>query len=420
MTLPLAGVRILDMTIWQQGTHATALLADLGADVIKIEGPDNPDPGRSVAGFLPSSPLNAYFENHNRGKRAIVLDVKHPAGRELLMRLARDADVFTNNMRKGVLERLGLGYEDFRKVNPRLIYAVASGYGNEGPERTLPSMDIMGQARGGIMGANGEPGRPPQSVPGATGDQVGSYFLAHGILAALFMRERTGEGQQVDSSLLGGQIDLQAHLIQGYLFSGALPERRTRAEMQPLWNTYQGSDGRWFVVGLSQTERWWPQLIRALGITDWEQDPRFATHLDRMANAPALVAKFDELYATQPRDHWVALLSRHQLMAARAQDYRELECDPQVIANRYIVEIDHPTGGRVKMVNHPVRFSAAPEAGVQGPAPEYGQHTEAVLLEAGLTWDEITTLRDQGAIGTRSAGTAIHLSPDPSPTRGGE
>ncbi len=395
--LPLAGVRILDMTIWQQGTHATALLADLGADVIKIEGPANPDPGRGVK--LATNELNAYFENHNRGKRSLVLDYKRPEGRDLLLRLARTADVFTNNFRKGVLERAGLAYENFRAVNPRLIYAVASGYGNEGPERTLPSMDIMGQARGGMMSQNGDPDGPPMPLPAAVGDQVGAYFLSHGILAALYMRERTGEGQQVDASLLGAQVDFQSHLLQGYLFTGNTPPRRHRSQWQPMWNSYQGSDGRWFVMGLIPQERWWPQLVRVLGIADWEQDPRFATAADRLANAPALVERFDALFATQPRDHWVALLSQHQLMAARVQDYDELRADPQVIANRYIVEIDHPTGRRVAMANHPVRFSAAPGTGVQGPAPEFGQHTEEVLLEAGLTWEEIAELREKGAIG---------------------
>jgi crotonobetainyl-CoA:carnitine CoA-transferase CaiB-like acyl-CoA transferase len=406
MGRPLDGVRILDMTIWQQGTHATALLADLGADVIKIEGPDNPDPGRGVGFMRPPGSLNGYFETHNRGKRAIALDVKHPEGRALLLRLAKDADVFTNNMRKGVLERLGLAYADFRAVNPRIIYAVASGYGDEGPERTLPSMDIMAQARGGVMGVTGEPDVPPTLLPAAVADQVGSYFLAHGILAALYMRERTGEGQQIDSSLLGAQIDFQSHLLQSYLFSGVLPQRRTRAQGQPLWNTYRGSDGRWFVIGLSQAGRWWPQLVQVLGIEDWEADPRFATHQDRMAHAPELIAKFDELFATRPRDYWVELLSRHQLMAARVQDYAEVEGDPQVVANRYIVEIERPDGRRVKMVNHPVRFGAAPEVGVRGAAPEFGQHTEEVLLEAGLTWEEITALREKGVIGARAAAEA--------------
>jgi crotonobetainyl-CoA:carnitine CoA-transferase CaiB-like acyl-CoA transferase len=402
MALPLDGVRILDMTIWQQGTHATALLADLGADVIKVEGPDNPDPGRGMTGLVPSAALNAYFENHNRGKRSVVIDVKRPEGRALLLRLVERADVFVNNMRKGVLERLGLAYEDLRAVNPRIIYAVASGYGDAGPERALPSMDIMAQARGGFMTVSGEPEGPPLAGPAGLADQVGSYFLAHGILAALFMRERTGLGQQVDASLLGGQVELQAHLLQGYLFSGVLPRRRSRTEMAPLWNTYRGSDGRWFVIGMLPQERWWPQLVRVLGIEAWEQDPRFATPAARQANGPALVAQFDALFATRPRDHWVDLLSRHGLMAARVQDYQELAQDPQVVANRYIVEIEHPSCGTVKMVNHPVRFSAAPEVGVRGPAPEFGQHTEEVLLEAGLSWEEIATLRAQGVIGARA------------------
>lgn len=401
MALPLAGVRILDMTIWQQGTHATALLADLGADVIKIEGPANPDPGRGVLGPNPGAQLNGYFESHNRGKRAITLDVKQAAGRDLLLRLAKDADVFTNNMRKGVLERLRLDYPDFRAVNPRLIYAVASGYGNEGPERTLPSMDIMAQARGGIIGLSGEPGTPPLPVPAALADQVGAYFLAHGILAALFQRERTGEGQQIDASLLGGQVEVQSHMLQGYLFSGVQPTTKPRAALQPLWNTYQGSDGRWFALGLLPQERWFPALMAALGIEDWFDDPLFSDRAARFAHGAEFVTRFDALFATRPRDYWVDLLSSHDLMAARVQDYRELADDPQVLANRYIVEIEHPSGRRVKMVNHPVRFSAAPEAGVQGAAPEFGQHTEQVLLEAGLTWEEIAALGEQGVIGHR-------------------
>jgi crotonobetainyl-CoA:carnitine CoA-transferase CaiB-like acyl-CoA transferase len=302
-----------------------------------------------------------------------------------------------------VLERLGLGYEDFRAVSPRIIYAVASGYGNEGPERTLPSMDIMAQARSGFMNMNGDPDSPPQAAPGATGDQVGSYFLAHGILAALFMRERTGLGQQIDASLLGGQVDFQSHSLQSYLFTGIQPPRRRRTDVQALWNCYRGSDGRWFVIGLIPQERWWPQLIDVLGVKHWEQDPRFADRQARMENMPALIEAFDRHFATRPRDHWVELLSRHQLMAARVQDYPELEHDPQVTANGYIVEIDHPVGRRVKMVNHPVRFSAAPEVGVKGPAPEFGQHTEEVLLEAGLTWEEIAALSEQGAIGVPSS-----------------
>jgi crotonobetainyl-CoA:carnitine CoA-transferase CaiB-like acyl-CoA transferase len=403
MTLPLAGVRVLDMTIWQQGTHATALLADLGADIIKIEGPDYPDPGRgSRMGNVPGSHHNWYFENHNRGKRAIVLDVKHPRGRALLLEMARSADVFTNNMRKGVLERLGLGYEAFRAVNPRIIYAVASGYGDEGPDRTLPSMDIMAQARGGIVAINGDPNGPPMPAPVAVGDQVGSYFLAHGILAALFMRERTGEGQQLDASLLGGQVDFASHKLQTYLAGAPLPRRMSRTEGAPLWNTYQGSDGRWFVIGLSQAERWWPDFIRALGIEHWEDDPRFATAEARAAHGPDLIARLSEFFAAKPRDHWVDLLSRHGLMAARVQDYEELRNDPQVLANRYLVELEYPDEGRtVQMVNHPVRFSAAPEVGVRGPAPQFGQHTEEVLLEFGYTWEQISELRACGAVGPR-------------------
>src|SRR5262249_42196514 len=221
----------------------------------------------------------------------------------------------------------------------------------------------------------------------------------------LFMRERTGAGQQIDASLLGGQVDLQSHLLQSYLFNGVLPLRRSRQESQALWNTYRGSDGRWFVIGLLPQGRWWPSLVKELGIEAWEHDPRFATNQYRVTNAAALVEKFDTLFATRTRDEWVDLLSKHHLMAARVQSYDELEQDPQIVANRYITEIDHPSGRRVKMVNHPVRFSAAPDAGVQGAAPEFGQHTEEVLLEAGLYWEEVAALREKGVIGARSGGS---------------
>jgi crotonobetainyl-CoA:carnitine CoA-transferase CaiB-like acyl-CoA transferase len=176
----------------------------------------------------------------------------------------------------------------------------------------------------------------------------------------------------------------------------------SRTEGAPLWNTYQGSDGRWFVIGLSQAERWWPHLIRALGVEHWEDDPRFATPEARAAHGPDLIARLTEFFAAKPRDHWVDLLSQHGLMSARVQDYEELRNDPQVLANRYLVDLEYPDEGRtVQMINHPVRFSAAPEVGVRGPAPQFGQHTEEVLLEFGYTWDQIAELRACGAVGPR-------------------
>ena len=402
MALPLEGIRVIDCTIWQQGTYATALLADMGADVIKVEGPDSPDPGRSLA--TPGRPdhgLSAYFECHNRNKRGIVLDLKHPEGRRVLLRLAATADVFVQNMRKGVMERLGLGYRDLAAANPSIIYASASGYGPKGPDTTLPSMDIMGQARGGFMSVNGEPERPAAGFAGLA-DQVGAMMLANGILVALVHRLRTGRGQEVDVSLLGSQVALQAFNITNYLFGGRVPQRRPREEAGPLWNTYQGSDGRWFVIGLAQGERWWSGLCAAIGREDLRDEPRFADLRSRQANARELVAILDDVFAARPCDEWVRTLTEAGLMCARVQDYAEVCADPQVRANEYVIEVEHPSGARVEMVGHPIQLSATP-AQVRRMAPEFGEHTEEVLLEAGLTWEEITRLREAGAIGPREA-----------------
>jgi crotonobetainyl-CoA:carnitine CoA-transferase CaiB-like acyl-CoA transferase len=223
--LPLSGLTVLDVTVWQQGTYATAMLADFGANVIKIEGPDSPDPGRGVS--------DAYFESHNRNKRGIVVDLKTPEGRETVLRLAEKSDVFVQNMRQGVLEKLGLAYADVKARNPRIIYASASGYGTKGPHRTWPAMDILGQARGGTMMTQGPPDLPPIFSFGGMADQVGAISLSYGILLALWHRARTGEGQQLDASLLGGQVMLQSFNITGTLFTSAVPPRRAPAAAPP-------------------------------------------------------------------------------------------------------------------------------------------------------------------------------------------
>src|SRR5487761_2133054 len=207
--LPLSGLKVVDCTIWQQGTYATAMLADFGADVVKVEGPDSVDPGRGLS--------DAYFQSHNRNKRGIVLDLKHPEGREALLRLVEKADVFVQNMRQGVMERLALGYEDMRARNPAIIYASASGYGSKGPHAKWPAMDILGQARGGTMMMQGPPDLAPIFSFGGMADQVGAVSLSYAIPLA-----------HVEASLLGGQVMLQSFNISSALFTGRVPPRRAR------------------------------------------------------------------------------------------------------------------------------------------------------------------------------------------------
>jgi crotonobetainyl-CoA:carnitine CoA-transferase CaiB-like acyl-CoA transferase len=390
--LPLSGLKVLDCTIWQQGTYSTAMLGDFGADVVKIEGPDSPDPGRGLS--------DGYFQSHNRNKRGIVVDLKHPEGRETVLRLAEGVDVFVQNMRQGVMKKLGLSYEDMKQRNPGIIYASASGYGSKGPHATWPAMDILGQARGGTMMMQGPPDLAPIFSFGGMADQVGAISLSYGILIALWHRSRTGEGQQVDASLLGGQVMLQSFNITNTLFSGRVPLRRPREEAEPMWNVYRCKDDRYIAVSMSLVGRWWVPFCEAVVRPDLRDDPRFGTSHDQHENRTELVHILDALFEQRDQWDWVNDLCGKGLPVAPVQDYGQLIEDPQVLANGYVVPFVHPNGEERQMVGPAVQLEASPGSIRRG-APEYGEHTEEVLLERGFTWDEIAHLRDAGAIGGR-------------------
>ena len=409
MKSALEGIRVLDLTIWQQGPMTTALLADWGADVVKIEGPDSPDPGRSLVRYEshPGGP-NAYFETHNRNKRGIVLDLKLPAGRDIFYRLARDADVVIQNFRPGVGERLGIDYETLRELNPRLIYCQASGFGLFGPDAERPALDPLAQARGGVMSVTGEPDAPPTRTFAGFADQVSAFLLAYGIMVALFHRERTGEGQRVDGSLLQSVIGVQSFNITSYLMSGTYAgspiPRMGRRLTNPLWNHYRGKDGRWLMLAMAQIGRYWPHLRAAIHEATGEAVGPETMTLDwiRMnaGELLQLIVRLDEIFATQPASYWLELFRRYDLLAEIAQDYGDLASDPQVTANAMLATMEHHTHGELRIVAPPVTLSATPGE-IRTAAPEFGQHTEEVLLESGYTWEEIAALREDGAIGHR-------------------
>lgn len=394
--LPLSGLKVLDFTIFQQGTSATAMLADFGADVIKVEGPGNPDGGRGLyAGLDP----NPYFESHNRGKRGIVVDLKSDDGREVILRLAEHVDVLVQNFRQGVMERLGLGYGDVKARNPAIIYASASGYGPLGPHRHWAAFDILGQARGGTMSVQGPPHVPPVAAFGGMADQVGGVYLSYGILLALIHRARTGEGQMVDASLMGGQIALQSHNITAQLFHGINSPRRERHEAEPLWNVYECRDGRFICLAMLQSDKWWPAFLQAIDRPDLGEDARFCSHRDRTVNRRELIALLDEHFKTRTQAEWVeALAARHGLPAGPVNGYDQIADDPQVQANGLLVDFPNPAFPGLKMVGPAVQLSETPGR-IERPAPEYGQHTEEVLLEFGFDWDEIARLKSSGTLG---------------------
>lgn len=398
MASPLEGIRVLDMTVFQQAPYATAMMADLGADVIKIEGPTSADLGRWTTAVVTQEPRNAYFHSLNRSKRSICIDLKNERGREAFYKLVEQADVFVSNLRRPALNRLGASYEALTKINPRLIYARASAYGAKGPDADLAGMDILGQARGGLMSVTGAPGGGPKPAGVAIADHIGAILLGFAVMVALFHRERTGEGQEIDTSLLGGQICVQTHNFTDYLWSGKPLEQRPRIGTNPTWSVYQGSDQKWFALGMNR-EHYWDPFCKSIGRPEWIEDPRFLKLKDRVANRDVLFGLLDEHFAAKTADEWVQHLSKDDLLAARVNDYVDLANDPQVIANEYVTDFDPGNGeAPVKMVNLPIMFSKTP-AKIRSMAPEFGEHTEEVLLEAGLDWEEIAELREIGAIG---------------------
>jgi crotonobetainyl-CoA:carnitine CoA-transferase CaiB-like acyl-CoA transferase len=341
-----------------------------------------------------------YWEVQNRGKRGIALDLKNAEGREVLYRLVAGADVFLQNFRWGVAERLGIDYGALARHNPRLVYAAAYGFGSKGPEAARPVLDYLGQARSGIMPLVGEPDEPPRFLGVfAPADQVGAYLLAMAVVTALFHRARTGEGQEVEVSQLGAMLALQALGIERSLSAGAVPPPETRESTRnPLVLAYRTADGGWIMLGALQSERHWPGVCRALGVTALAGDERFATAAGRFDNAGALIGELEAAFGRLSMEEALGRLAAEDVLACRVNSWLDLPDDPQVMANDYLVPVDHPVGGRRYVVNNPLRFGRSPTR-VGGIAPELGQHTEEVLLEVGYDWEEIARLKEVGAIG---------------------
>ncbi len=399
--LPLEGFRILDLSVWQQGTYATAMLADMGADVIKIESYANVDPGRGMASA--SGGGNPYFNTLNRGKRSLVLDLKSEAGQEVFWKLVETADVFHNNMRHGVMERLGVTFEKIQQVNPRCIMSSATGWGHLGPDRYRGAMDTLAQARGGFMSVTGEGEESPPTMAGfPQADHVGAVISGYGIVLALMHRERTGEAQEVNTSLYGSQLCIQSYNITGALWSGELVGRRKHNERRPTWNHFQAGDGKWLMIGALPPDKWWGRICEVMGIQDLAEGD-YATAAQRWDRNEEVIARMDEVFLTRTRDEWVDAFHEADMLVEPVLDYVEIGQDPQAWANDYIVKVPHPeTGDVLPMVGSPVHLSKTP-ARIEKMGPAFGQHTEEVLLEAGFTWDDITALQERGAFGSPPA-----------------
>jgi len=401
MAGPLDGIRVVEISMFQQGPVAGMRLGDLGADVIKVE-PKTGDPGRGfmriIGAMVGLEGRNYYFEHCNRNKRSIVLDMRKDRGTEIFLKLIDTADVFVNNMSIQAPERMGIGPEVLLARNPPLVYAHASGWGRKGPDAHDYSFDYTGIARSGLMLACGENGAPPTQILPGIGDEVGGLACAWGVTAALYAREKTGKGQVVDTSLMGSVIAALGLIMAAPAIMGREFPREIRCRAgNPIYNHYRCQDDRWIAVAHLQPDRYWHKVCAALGLEDIADDPRFATVEARSRNAREVVGMFDERFATKPRSEWLDVLGREGCICTPVQSPTEVSNDPQALANNYFVDLDHPEHGPTKMVGFPWDFSQTP-ASCRRAAPELGEHSEEILLELGYQAGQIADFRQEGVI----------------------
>ena len=401
----LDGIRILELTAFHSGTVGGALLAQFGADVIKIEDPIKGDPGRGLGQMSGTTSLlpdgrTVMFEVANTDKRSVGIDLKTPAGRKIAHQLIAKSDVFLSNYRSDVLQRLGLDWDSVHALNPRLVYVTASGQGVSGPDANTRAFDWIGQAMSGMMWANGDRrDTEPSIIVGGPVDQSGGMLAALAITTGLASRAVTGLGTRADVSLLGSALNLMTLRINQHALAGKSVGRHSRADSrQPLSNWYRCADGKWIMLCELQSDRFWFDFCKVLGRAELASDLRFVDVKVRRKSYRELIKILDEVFVTRSRDVWVAAFKADlpDFAVAPVLDEDEVVRHAQSRANGYIV--DWPGTGSVHgcTVGSPITFVDDP-ARMRNPAPELGQHTEQVLIDdLGYSWEEITALRDAG------------------------
>jgi crotonobetainyl-CoA:carnitine CoA-transferase CaiB-like acyl-CoA transferase len=398
----LRGIRLVEVADWGFVPSAATVLGDWGAEVIKIEHPVRGDPMRGLvsSGIVPGARgANFFIEQLGRNKRSVGVDLNSAEGMEVLHRLVAKADIFLTNFLPEARKRLKITYEDLKPLNPRLIYAKGHGQGQNGPDANRGGYDGASfWARGGIADRLTRPGEPLVQQRAAFGDFIGGMFLAGGIAGALYHRERSGEGIEVDVSLLGNAVwVLSPDIVAAMTYGFELPHTQPGAAVNPLVNVYWCEDGRGLVLMMLQSERFWPIFCRAVGREDILADERFDTPEKRQQGCAALVEILRQMFAGKTRPEWAALLNASESIWAPIQSPAEIPDDPQVKANGYVVRFDHPEHGSFRVCASPVQFGNQPVE-VRFAAQELGASTEEVLLELGYGWEDIAHKKDSGAI----------------------
>jgi formyl-CoA transferase len=404
MVKGLEGIKVIEVGGAFAMPLAGMLMGSWGAEVIHVEPPGRGDLQRhllaaGMAGWARPHEVNYIWEHVDRNKKSLTINLKAPEGQEIIHRLAADADVFLNNLRPYEMEKFNLGYEKISSANPKIVYANLTGYGQRGPEKNTGGYDSVAfWARSGVMDLMREPDGAPHISRPAYGDSITSQSLLAGVMAALFIRERTGEGQEVEVSLYNSAIFALGTDLSGCLISGEDSVRPTRKTMSnPIRNIYPTSDDRWIMLGMTTSQPYWPNFCQAIERTDLIDDQKFSTPDARAENSSELVDIIERIFRTKTYAQWKELLSLNKLIWAPLQTPLEVTQDEQAIANDYFCEWDHPEYGSIKLLNNPIKLSRTPAENICK-APDLGEHTDQILAELGFTPAKIEELRTSGII----------------------
>ncbi|MBF0544170.1 MAG: CoA transferase [Candidatus Riflebacteria bacterium] len=395
MNGPLAGITVIDLTRVLAGPYCTMLLADLGAEVIKIERPGTGDDSRAFGPFV--NGFSAYFMSINRGKKSVTLNLKQPEGREIFLKLAKCADVVVENFKPGVMEKLGIHYDELVKTNPRLIYASSTGFGQTGPYKSRPAYDLIIQGLGGMMSVTGPSADQPTKVGSSIADIISGIFTSYGIVTALYNREKSGMGQAIDVAMLDSMIAVLENAIVRYSATGEVPHPigNRHPSISPF-ATFHTKDG---LINIAVgNDDLWKKFLEIIEKKEVISDPRFLTNKDRVHNWDSLEKFLSEEMKTKLTDEWVTLLQKYDIPCGPINDVAKLFSDPQINARSMLVELLHPTTGKIKVPGNPIKFSQTP-AEVTCPAPVLGEHTHEILkTKLKMSEEEISSLQKKKVI----------------------